>query len=302
MESAFITTNGVTLHTVTDGPADGEPIIFLHGFPDFWYGWHHQIPYFAEKGFRVIVPDQRGYNLSDKPKDIMDYKISTLARDIVGLMDALGYEKVHLVGHDWGAAVAWWVATMFPERLMSLNILNVPYPSIMLTHFRKGNLSQLTKSWYIFFFQLPVLPETLIEAMGYDQFGAGIQRTANPGSFSADDLVLYRAAWSQPGAMRAMINWYRALARTMLGNTTRTDTARPTPTISVPTQILWGEQDKFLGRELAEASIEIVTHGELVIFPKSSHWIQHDEPADVNKYIHDWIVRVKNNEFSTILA
>lgn len=293
METTFITVNGLRMHVVMDGPKDGEPIVFLHGFPDFWYGWHHQIPFFAAKGYRVIVPDQRGYNLSEKPKRVEEYRISVLATDVNALIEALGYETVHLVGHDWGGAVAWWVATMFPQRLKTLNILNVPYPTIMAKKLRGGSLPQLARSWYMFFFQIPWLPETLSGIGRFEGFADTIRRSANPGSFTDDDLKLYREAWAQPGAMTGMINWYRAL----LSNPGEAQAARPRNAVKgrfkipTPTQILWGEKDLFLEKDLAVASLAVCEDGEVVYFPKSSHWIQHDEPDDVNRYILEFITR-----------
>lgn len=293
MEERYITVNGVKLHTMLDGDPAGEPIIFLHGFPDFWYGWHRQIPFFVEQGYRVIVPDQRGYNLSDKPANALDYRISTLATDIRDLIETLGYEQVHLVGHDWGAAVAWWVATMYPEKLKTLNILNVPYPTIMAKQLQSGNLSQLAKSWYMFFFQIPWLPETLMQLDGYQRFSQMLAQTSNPGSFSEADLAKYREAWSQPGAMTAMINWYRAMLRSSgdVAQPTRQNAVAGRHKIPVPTLILWGEKDAFLGTTVARESLKVVENGELVFFPKSTHWIQHDEADDVNQHLLEFIQR-----------
>lgn len=289
LETRYIKTNGVTLHVKLAGDPDGKPLLFLHGFPDFWYGWHQQIPYFAERGYRVVVPDQRGYNLSEKPKAVEAYKINTLARDVVGLADALGYDTFVLVGHDWGAAVAWWVATMFPERLQKLVILNVPYPSIMLKHFRSGNWAQLLKSWYMFFFQIPALPEFLMSLGDFKPFGESLRRTGTPRSFSDADLALYREAWQQPNAITSMVNWYRAMLRTSQ-NSLKPKPAGSKPfKITVPTLILWGEQDKFLGKELAQPSLDLCEQGELVFFPNATHWLQNDEPEAVNAHIERFL-------------
>ena len=133
-EHHFIQTNGITLHTVMAGPVDGPVVILLHGFPEFWFGWRRQIPALAGAGFRVWVPDQRGYNLSDKPKGVVAYRLEALGADILGLINATGQERVYLAGHDWGAMVAWWVALNAPERLRRLAILNVPHPYVMRKH------------------------------------------------------------------------------------------------------------------------------------------------------------------------
>jgi pimeloyl-ACP methyl ester carboxylesterase len=133
LEHDYVQTNEIRLHVVQAGPRSGIPIVFLHGFPEFWYGWKKQIPTLAEAGFRVIVPDQRGYNLSDKPKGIRNYRLDELVKDIVGLIDSLEYEKVNLVGHDWGAIVAWTLAYQHPKRLQRLSILNVPHPVVTIS-------------------------------------------------------------------------------------------------------------------------------------------------------------------------
>ena len=163
LEHSYIETNGIRLHIVQAGPKSGVPIVLLHGFPEFWYGWRKQIPALVEAGCRVIVPDQRGYNLSDKPKGVRNYGIYALVDDIVGLIDAMEYEKVNLVGHDWGAVVGWMMANKYPERLHRLGIMNVPHPAVM-KRFLQRDLDQMRRSWYVFFFQLPWLPEKSLSA------------------------------------------------------------------------------------------------------------------------------------------
>jgi len=158
LEHTTITTNGINLHVVFAGPTEGIPVILLHGFPEFWRGWLKQIEPLANAGFRVIVPDQRGYNLSDKPKGVRAYTVDKLTGDILGLVNALGYQQVNLIGHDWGAMVAWVFAIHHPERLRKLGILNVPHPAVMLNFLRRGDPEQLRRSWYIFAFQIPWLP------------------------------------------------------------------------------------------------------------------------------------------------
>ena len=153
LEHSYIETNGIRLHVVQAGPQSGTPVVLLHGFPENWRCWRRQIPALVEAGCRVIVPDQRGYNLSDKPEGVKAFSMDELFKDVIGLIDVLGYEKVNLVGHDWGAAVAWVVANQHPERLHRLGILNVPHPEVM-KRFLKRDLEQLRRSWYIFFFQL----------------------------------------------------------------------------------------------------------------------------------------------------
>ena len=186
--------------------------MLLHGFPEFWYGWRKQIPALAEAGCRVIVPDQRGYNLSDKPKGIKAYCIDTLVEDIVGLIDALDYEKVNLVGHDWGALVAWMLAIKHPERLHRLGIINVPHPAVM-KRFLQRDFEQMRRSLYALFFQLPWLPEMSLRIGNWSGASLGLRRSGKPNAFTDEDIEKYKEAWSQPGAMTAMLNWYRAALR-----------------------------------------------------------------------------------------
>ena len=273
----FIQTNGVTLHTVLAGPESGPPAILLHGFPEYWGGWRHQIEFLANNGFRVIVPDQRGYNLSEKPRGVAKYDIDLLAVDIVGLMDHFDYEKVYLVGHDWGAAVAWWVAGKYPERIHKLVALNTPYPTILGHALRTGNREQLNRSWYIFAFQIPVVAEWILRLSGWSDEKNIMRVSSKHDTFSDADLAAYRKAWSQPGAWTGMLNWYRAFVRKDLKGASRP------PRISVPTLILWGERDAALGKFLAEESLAICENGRLQFFPNATHWLQHDEADAVNQ-------------------
>lgn len=292
MEHQYIRTNGVTLHVVVDGDPNGEPILLLHGFPEFWGGWRKQIPYLVEKGYRVIVPDQRGYNLSDKPNRIEDYLIDVLAADVVGIMDALGYDRFHLVGHDWGAAVAWWTARTYYARLKSLTILNVPYPTVMLKEMRQGNWQQMLKSWYIGFFQIPALPEALLGGFNAQGLVNMMKASSNPTTFSEADLVEYREAWLKPDALRGMLSWYRALFRTdakAAEARARRDDLPKGKYISTPTQILWGEKDIALSKTTVPPSADICTDVRVEYFPNATHWLQHDEPNAVNERIHQHV-------------
>jgi pimeloyl-ACP methyl ester carboxylesterase len=160
-----IKTNGITLHVVEAGPVDGPPVILLHGFPEAWYSWRYHIKSLAAAGYHVLAPDQRGYNLSDKPKGVKAYRLGELALDIVGLLDQIGQPKAVIIGHDWGAAVGWYLATCYPERVEKYIALNVPHPSLMPILLRRYP-RQLLKSWYVIFFQLPWLPELAIRLLG----------------------------------------------------------------------------------------------------------------------------------------
>src|SRR5512139_1805227 len=183
LEHSTIKTNGIRLHIVQAGPKSGTPVVLLHGFPEFWYGWRKQIPALAKAGCRVIVPDQRGYNLSDKPKGIKSYCVNHLVDDVVGLIDALDYEKVNLVGHDWGALVSWMLAIQHPERLHRLGILNVPHPAVM-KRFLQRDPEQMARSLYALFFQLPWLPELSLRLFNRSGGSFGMRRSARGGAFT----------------------------------------------------------------------------------------------------------------------
>jgi epoxide hydrolase 4 len=215
------------LNAVTAGPEDGPALLLLHGFPEFWYGWRKQIAPLAEAGFRVVVPDQRGYNLSSKPPAVRDYRLGELTADVIAIADRIGREKILLAGHDWGAGVAWNTAMRYPGRIEKLAILNVPHPAVMM-RFLRTNPRQMLRSWYMLFFQIPMLPEFLFLRDGTRR----LLRTSRKGAFSPEDLERYREAWSQPGALTAMINWYRALPREM------PYLAAAESRVSVPTRIL----------------------------------------------------------------
>jgi len=270
-----IATNGVRLHAVEAGPEGGPLLLLLHGFPELWYGWRKQIEPLAAAGFHVVVPDQRGYNSSDKPRRVSAYNLDTLALDVVGLIDEAGAGKACVVAHDWGGLVGWWLGVKHAERLERLALLNAPHPRVM----RRALLSsprQRRKSSYIFYFQLPWLPERTFRRNGFAYAAKALQRTSRPGTFSDADLDLYRQAWSQPGAVRSMIHWYRAALRSQ--------PQRPaSPRVRVPTLLLWGARDRFLGRELAQPSIDLCDDGRLEFFDEATHWIQHEEAERVNR-------------------
>ena len=280
LEEVMIDTGEIRLHVVRAGPEKGIPIVLLHGFPEFWYGWRKQIGPLAEAGYRVLVPDQRGYNLSDKPRQVRAYRMSNLVADVSAILDHEHLQSAHLVGHDWGAAVAWHMAMRHPERVANLAILNVPHPAVMRLHLR-SNLRQLLRSWYIFFFQLPWLPDALLgmnHAKGLARLLVG---SSKRGSFSNHDLDHYREAWLQPGAVPAMLGWYRAALRSQ-------GEVFLDRRISNPVLILWGERDVALDLEMAKASLGWCDQGRLEIFPSATHWVQHDQAEAVNRSLLDF--------------
>jgi len=269
----------VALQAVVAGPQHGPVVVLLHGFPEFCYGWRRQIEPLAFAGFRVIVPDQRGYNLSSKPSGVAAYALTELVSDVIAIADQLGREKIFLAGHDWGAVVAWGTALLHPQRLAKLAVLNVPHPSVM-RKFLSTRPRQLLRSWYMFFFQLPWLPEALFSAFNFRIGSQALLRSSRPGTFSAEDLAQYHVAWSQPGALTGMINWYRALFRDRVKFSDKI--------VRVPTRILWGERDAFLLAEMAHESVRYCTNAELFTFANATHWLQHEEPARVSELLIDF--------------
>jgi pimeloyl-ACP methyl ester carboxylesterase len=269
----------IGLHAILAGPPDGPVVVLLHGFPEFWYSWHRLIQPLAAAGFRVIVPDQRGYNLSSKPPDVASYALTELVSDVIAIADQLGEDKIFLAGHDWGAAVAWSTALRYPRRVAKLAVINVPHPSVM-RKFLSTRIRQISRSWYMFFFQLPGLPETLLSAFNFSLLERSLLRSSRVGTFSPEDLGQYRVAWSQPGAFVAMINWYRALFRF--------PSKFADPTVHVPTRILWGERDAFLLSEMAQQSLRYCDNAELFTFARATHWLQHEEPARVSELLIDF--------------
>lgn len=269
----------MSLHAVADGPKDGPAVVLLHGFPEFWYAWRKQIEPLVAAGFRVIVPDQRGYNLSSKPPGVAAYALNELVSDVIAIADQLDRRKIFLAGHDWGAAVAWSTSLLHPERIAKLAILNVPHPSVM-RRFLRTRPRQMLRSWYMFFFQFPGLPEALFSAFDFRLGARALFRSSRPGTFSSEDLAEYRAAWSQPGTLTGMINWYRALFRYRV--------EFPGRTVHVPTRILWGERDAFLLAEMAHESLRYCTNAELFTFRDATHWLQHEEPAKISQTLVDF--------------
>jgi epoxide hydrolase 4 len=282
VETTFFQLQNVRLHAVTAGPLDGPTVVLLHGFPEFWYGWRRQIEPLASAGFRVVVPDQRGYNVSSKPSYVADYALTELVSDVIGIADQLGQKQILLAGHDWGAAVAWSAAILHPERVAKLCVLNVPHPSVM-RKFLSTRPKQLLRSWYMFAFQLPWLPEAFFAMNNHHAGTRALLNSSRKGTFSEEDFTQYRAAWSQHGALTGMINWYRALFRAQA--------KFKDSTVRLPTRILWGEKDAFLMTEMAHESLRYCAEGELFTFANATHWLQHEEPARVSELLIEFFGR-----------
>jgi epoxide hydrolase 4 len=274
-----IITNGIRMHYVTQG--EGPLVVLLHGFPEFWYSWRYQIPVLAEYGYRVVAPDLRGYNESDKPRK--GYDMGTLLLDIVGLIQGLGYEKAIIVGHDWGGALAWSFAIRYPAMMERLIVLNMAHPGAMMREFR--TLKQLSKSWYIFAFQLPWLPEYLLLRNHASAIGRLIREAAlQKEAFPDEEITKYQRAMSQPGAMTAAINYYRQVFRRL-----PTSYTGGSYEVNVPTLLIWGEHDIALGIELTTGLERWVKRLEIRLIPDSGHWVQQEQPLKVNQYILDFL-------------
>ena len=277
--------NGVRLHYVEAGR--GPLVILLHGFPEFWYSWRFQIPALARAGFRVIAPDMRGYNLSEKPSSVASYRVKHLSADVAALVSHAGERQAVVVGHDWGGAVAWAVAARYPERVSKLVVMNAPHPAAFARELRTWK--QVRKSWYILFFQLPWLPERLFRLGGRGALEQTFRRgSLRPELFTDEDITRYAAALLQPGALGAAINYYRAAFRSALYQVLQGGGAPPRP-ITTPTLLIWGEQDRFLGAELTEGLEPFVPNLRLLRIPRASHWVQIDAYERVNEGLLEFL-------------
>jgi epoxide hydrolase 4 len=275
-----ITTNGISLQVLQLGPESGSAALMLHGFPEGSYAWENMAGRLAALGYRMWVPDQRGYNLSDKPRRISAYNSEIIARDILGLIDATGCEQVDLIAHDWGGHMAWWAAARYPRRIRRLVVMNCAHPQVMFRNVLL-NPRQTMKSWYVFALQLPWIPEWILSRNGYATMLESIERVDGR-PVPAIEAKCYVTAWSKPRALTSMINWYRAAMRTF---PLRLDE----PRIHVPTLLIWGEQDRFLDRALAQQSIEHCDQGRVVYLPNSGHWAHHEDPDEVTRLIRDFL-------------
>lgn len=276
----FITTNGIKLHYVTQG--EGKLMLMLHGFPEFWYSWRHLIPEFA-KNYRVVALDLRGYNESDRPQALEAYSMSELLKDIKGVIEGLGYENCILVGHDWGGAIAWNFAYNYSQLVERLIVLNMPHPAKFSQALRSPQ--QLLRSSYIFFFQLPFIPELFLKAKNYRAIssfftGMAIDKTA----FTQDDLEAYKHAVAKPGALTAMLNYYRQGFRSFFS-----DRQHQWRQLEIPTLTIWGENDSALGKELTYGMQDYVKTLTLKYIPNCSHWVQQEKPQLVIQYIQEFL-------------
>lgn len=278
------TVNGIDLEVAVANPGGERGLALLvHGFPESAFSWRFQIPMLAAAGFEVWAPNTRGYRGSDKPPKVADYTIDRLLADLGALIDLSGRDRVTLIGHDWGAAQAWMFAIRRVRPIDRLVIMNVPHPACMQRELRR--FRQLRKSWYIFFFQLPKVPEWALTRRNAQGVADAFTRSAcDPTRFPPEIVDEYRAAAQRPGAMTAMLNYYRAVVRG--ARATRNEELPP---IGVPTLMIWGEEDVALSKETTEGTDEHVHDLTLRFLPRVSHWVQQEAPEVVNAMLAAWL-------------
>ncbi|HKO62647.1 MAG TPA: alpha/beta hydrolase [Pyrinomonadaceae bacterium] len=276
--------NGLRLHYAESGSGD-QLVLLLHGFPEFWFSWRHQLDALG-KHFHVVAPDMRGYNLSDKPGRVEDYQVDVIVNDVIGLIDHFGAARAAVVGHDWGATVAWAVAQQHPDRVSKLAVMQVPPAAVW-----RANMSarQVLRSWYMFLFQLPRLPEWMISRRNM----AAIDRTftdsvIRKGSFSAAEIKIYKEALRQPGALTSAVNYYRAnISRLASRGSKSTSSSEKT---LVPTLFIFAEQDFAILPETVRGVADHVDgpFRELRI-KDSGHWVQNEAAEEVNNALIEFL-------------
>jgi pimeloyl-ACP methyl ester carboxylesterase len=274
-----LSANGIDFEIATMGHGS-RLALCLHGFPEHARSWRYQMPLLARLGYRVWAPNLRGYGGTASPQQIADYRLPTLVNDVLGLIAASGAEEVLLIAHDWGAVLAWLIAMDHPEKIHRLVIMNVPHPARFKAAFWRSR--QFLRSWYIMFFQLPVVPEFLLTRPGAI---ASIFRNGNQPIARLDeaDLATYRENTLRPGGMTAMLNWYRALFRY------RGFARRDFPQIDTPTLMIWGDADAALDIETALGTEAHVRHLTFRRLPGISHWVQQEAPDAVNAILKAWL-------------
>jgi epoxide hydrolase 4 len=298
MDEGYIKNGDIQLHYIADGASDGEPVLLLHGFPEFSYEWRHQIKALAEAGYRAVAPDLRGYNLSDKPEGVEEYAISKLLSDIGAFYQAFGWRKANIVAHDWGGAIAWTFVIYQPQIVNKFVAIDIPHPLAMGSAMRSG-VQQLQRSWYMWFFQAPGAAEYAFGGDNLDRFidwvflgkqeGNGGTITWGSGKeiFSAEDLATYKNMLSQPGQLTAAINYYRANIRPAEIIKPR---EQPFPPVQVPTLLIYGTQDfAFADSVWQETAQYVAAPFKAVALEGVGHWSPEEAPQAVNRAILDFL-------------
>lgn len=281
MKTIIINNQDIALEVREAGPENGELVVLLHGFPECWNTWRHQITPLAEAGYKVVVPNMRGYGKSSKPADYRQYHLDELITDVEAIRQHYGREQFHLVGHDWGGAVAWWYALHQQPMLKTLTILNLPHPLAFLTKL-KGSLGQMLKSWYMFYFQIPALPELALKAFNFFFLKQVLKRSSTKNAYDSQDFINLEEAWREPGAIKGMVSYYRALLRHLR-------IPEGDGRLQLPVRILWGKNDLALSLQAAKDSMQFLDNGELIIYEDATHWLAHDKPEEVSQRILEHI-------------
>lgn len=277
--------SGVRLRVASLGT--GPLVVLLHGFPDSGGTWHHQIGPLAEAGFRVVAPDLRGYGESDKPSGLAAYRLDALAQDVIELIAAMGETTARVVGHDWGGMIAWHTALRHPGAIDKLAILNAPPPWRFLG--RPLPIDQLARSWYVYAFQAPWLPEAALGAFDFLSLRAMLPReAARAGAIDAAETQRMIDALAAPGALTAALNYYRALP--VFG---AFDAARQADHLPIPLLVLWGEKDPHLAPALAEVDARRAPHARVVRFPEAGHWVHLDAPDRVTALLLEFLTEAR---------
>ena len=251
----------------------------LHGFPEFWYSWRHQLPALARAGFRALALDLPGYNESDGFPDVRSYRLSSLVKVLAEFLRNVAGGPAFVVGHDWGGVLAWRLATLYPELIRKLAILNAPHPATYREELQQG-LGQWMRSWYVFFFQVPWLPEWFLQANDFAFFErAWRQQPIHPEAFREEDIAQYKQALSRPGVLTAGLNYYRAAFRYFR------DSCRAPQSVPAPTLVIWGEQEAYLNSTLLDRLDRWVPDLRVERIPDASHWVQNDVPERVNELL-----------------
>lgn len=278
--------NGLRMRAAVAG--DGPLVLMLHGFPESWYSWRHQLRDLSSS-YLCVAPEMRGYGETDAPRGVRNYRIEALVGDVVDLIAHFGRERAVVIGHDWGGAIAWAASLMHPEVIEQLIILNCPHPRQMQRHLR-SNFRQMARSWYILFFQLPWIPEFVLRAGDFAPLISAMRRGAvRKEAFTDADLEQFRAALRHPYALSAALNYYRALLR---GDLIRTGSQDHwiNRKVQVPTLVIWGEQDIALTKELTYGMEDLFEHHfEIKYVPDSGHWVQQEKPELVTHLIREFL-------------
>ena len=277
IDARMVDVGDVELFVVHAGPADGPPIVLLHGFPEFWYAWKGVVAPLTQAGYRVIIPDQRGYGDSDKPRGVESYDVDRLGDDIANLITALGYENAFVAAHDWGGGVAWNLAIRHPERVRKLAVIDTPHPDA----YEHVQTKEASVSWFRTFFQIPLVPEETARWGNWALQSKMLRDTAAPGAFPDEKLDLYRSAWDRDGAFGSMVNWYRAAFRRGPGDG---KDAR----VVLPVLLILTAHDAFIPADMTRASLSLLDDGRLIELGTGTHWVMQEQPDRIAQLLEEF--------------